>query len=97
MTAILVRVGDVFGWIWQRVLDEPVFTQGLVVAGIALATSFGLRWDGLQVGAVSAFSAAFLSWLTRRAVTSVSNPTLPQGTVVTVETPVGVPDTVKIL
>jgi len=97
MTAIFVRIGDVFGWIWHRVLEEPVYTQGLVVAGIALATAYGLGWNGAQVGAASAFSAAFLSWLSRKAVTSVSNPTLPQGTVVTVTTPAGMPDVAKIL
>ena len=77
------------GAVWGRILEEPVYTQGLVVAGIAAGTAFGLGWNGAQVGAVSALSAAFLSWLTRRAVTPVANPTLPAGTSVTVETPDG--------
>lgn len=97
MTAIFVRIGDVFGWIWQRILEEPVYTQGLVVAGIALATSYGLGWNGAQVGAASAFSAAFLSWLARKAVTTVANPSLPQGTAVTVTTPAGQADSVRTL
>jgi hypothetical protein len=33
-------IGNVFGWIWQRILEEPVFTQGLIVASIATGTAF---------------------------------------------------------
>lgn len=66
--------------IWQRILAEPVYTQGVVVAAIALGTAFGLGWNGAQVGAVSALSAAVLSWLTRQSVTPVSQPSLPIGT-----------------
>lgn len=80
ISAVAVRIGDLFRAIWQRILEEPVYTQGVVVAAIALGTAFGLNWNGAQVGAVSAFSAAVLSLLTRRAVTPVQQPTLEVGT-----------------
>ena len=69
------------------ILREPVYTQALVVAGIAMGTAFGLQWNGAQVGAVSAFSAAFLAFLTRQVVTPLSEPVIPKGTDVTVTTP----------
>lgn len=81
-------------WLWQRILEEPVFTQALVVAVIAMGTAFGLGWTGAQVGAVTAFSAALLGFLTRKAVTPVAQPVIPEGTSVTVTTPAGVPDRV---
>lgn len=59
--------------IWQRVQDEPVYTQGMIVAGIAVGTSFGLSWDAEQTGAVTAFSAIVLAWLTRKSVTANAN------------------------
>lgn len=90
-------IGNVFGWIWQRILEEPVFTQGLIVAGIATGTAFGLNMNGAQVGALTALSAGLLTFLTRRAVTSVQNPSLPQGTAVTVTTPAGQADSVRTL
>ena len=96
MTAIFARIGDVFGWIWTRILEEPVFTQGLIVAGIATGTAFGLNWNGAQVGAVTALSAGLLTFLTRRAVTSVQNPSLPSGTAVTI-TSSGIADSVRTL
>ena len=65
----------------------PVRFQALIVAGIALGSAFGLQWNGAQVGAVSAFTAALLAFLTEQAVTPVSEPTLPSGTPVTVITP----------
>lgn len=71
----------------------PVRFQALIVAGIALGSAFGLSWDGAQVGAVSAFSAALLAFLTEQAVTPVSEPTLPSGTAVTVTTVGPKPDT----
>jgi hypothetical protein len=87
-------IRSVLASIWQRILDEPVYTQALVVATIALGTAFGLGWNGAQVGAVSAVSAALLSWLTRSAVTPVQSPTLPMNTAVTVVTPEGEPNKV---
>ena len=78
--------------LWALVLAEPVYAQALVVAGIALGSAFGLGWTGAQVGAVSAFSAALLSLLTRRAVTPLDQPVIPAGTAVTVTTPPGQAD-----
>ena len=87
-------IRDVVGAFWSLILREPVYTQGFVVALIATGTAFGLGWDGAQVGAVSALSAAFLALLTRQAVTPVSQPTLPMNTPVTVITPEGEPNRV---
>lgn len=70
----------------------PVRAQALIVASIAVGTAFGLGWNGAQVGAVSAFTAALLAFLTEQAVTPVAEPTLPQGTEVIVTTPPGQPD-----
>lgn len=78
--------------VWDLILQEPVYTQALVVAAIAMGTAFGLGWNGAQVGAVSAFSAALLAFLTKQAVTPLANPTLPSGTEVNVETPPGQPN-----
>lgn len=58
--------------IWQRIQDEPVYTQGIVVASIAVGTSFGLAWSAEQVGAVTGLSAMVLAWLTRKSVTANS-------------------------
>lgn len=69
------------------ILKEPVYTQALVVSAIALGTAFGLQWNGAQVGAVSAFSAAFLAFLTKQAVTPLASPTIPVGTQVIVTNP----------
>jgi hypothetical protein len=82
---------------WALIKRNPVRAQYLIVSAIALGTSFGLNWTGLQVGAVSAFTAAVLGFLTEQNVTSLENPTLPQGAMVTVTTPAGQADTVKIL
>lgn len=81
-------------WIWQRILEEPVFAQALIVAAIAMGTAFGLGWTGAQVGAVTAFSAAVLGFLTRKSVTPLAAPVIAEGTTVTVTTPAGVPDRV---
>jgi hypothetical protein len=54
-----------------RVMHEPVMTQGLVVGAVGLGTSFGLGLDAEQVGALTAFSAVLLSWLTRKRVSPV--------------------------
>ena len=80
------------GAVWSLVLREPVYTQALVVACIAMGSAFGLGWDGVQVAAVSSFSAALLSVLTRQAVTPLSEPEIPVGTSITVLTPPGQPD-----
>lgn len=50
---------------------EPVMAMALVQAAIALGTSFGLQLTGEQVGALTAFSAALLSFIVRSKVTPV--------------------------
>jgi len=92
MTAIFARVGDVFSDAWRLIKRNPVRAQALVVASIGLGTAFGLGWTGLQVGAVTAFSAGILSLLTETSVTPLEKPSLPSGTVVNVQTAEGLPD-----
>jgi hypothetical protein len=77
---------------WALIKKWPVRAQALIVAGIAMGTAFGLGWNGIQVGAVSGFTAAALAFATESAVTSLANPVLPEGTDVTVTTPAGQPD-----
>lgn len=78
--------------LWSLVLQQPVYAQALVQASIALATAFGLNWNGVQIGATMAFSAAVLAFLTQQAVTPIENPVIPAGTAVTVTTPPGEAD-----
>lgn len=58
--------------IWGRVLEEPVMTQAVLQAGLALLVTFGLGWTLEQVGATLALTAALLGWLTRSKVTPVA-------------------------
>lgn len=69
--------------LWSRVNRYPQRAQSFVVATIALGTAFGLGWDGIQVGAVAAFSAAVLALITEKAVTPTSDPVLDEGQLVT--------------
>lgn len=78
--------------VWKLVKKWPVRAQALIVAAIAMGTAFGLGWNGVQVGAVSAFTAALLAFVTEQAVTPLEAPTLPEGTEVTVTTPAGEAD-----
>lgn len=78
--------------LWALIKKWPVRAQALIVASIAVGTAFGLGWNGVQVGAVAAFTAAFLAFVTEQAVTSLANPVLPAGTDVTIVTPTGEPD-----
>ncbi len=48
---------------------EPVMFMAVIQAGIALAVSFGLNLDGVQTGAIMAFSAAVLGFIARSKVT----------------------------
>ena len=89
----MTSIGNALRGVGILIKKWPVRFQALVVAGIALGSAFGLSWDGAQVGAVSAFSAALLAFLTEQAVTPVSEPTLPAGTAVTVTTSGPAPDT----
>lgn len=94
MTAIFVRIGDLFSGVWTLIRKHPVRAQALVQAGIGTATAFGLGWTAQQVGAVMVLSAAVLAFFTEQAVTPLENPTIPEGTRVTVTTPEGEPDRV---
>ncbi len=80
--------------LWSLVLQQPVYAQALVQASIALATAFGLNWNGVQIGATMAFSAAVLAFLTQKAVTPIENPVVRAGTAVTVTTPGDTPNSV---
>jgi len=61
-------------WLWQQIKQEPVLFQGLIQAVIALGTTFGLNLDATKVGAITAVTAALLSFLTRQVVTPLANP-----------------------
>jgi hypothetical protein len=61
-------------WLIKQIQEEPVFFQAVVQATIALVVSFGLNLGAPQVGAIAAFSAAILSFITRQNVTSLANP-----------------------
>ena len=50
---------------------EPVLFMAVIQAGIALAAAFGLNLDGVQVAALTAFSAAVLGLIARSKVTPV--------------------------
>lgn len=47
---------------------EPVMFMAVIQAGLALAVSFGLNLDGVQTGAILAFSAAVLGLIARAKV-----------------------------
>lgn len=81
--------------LWLLIRKHPVRAQALVQAGIGTATAFGLGWTAQQVGAVMVLSAAVLAFFTEQAVTPTANPTLPEGTAVTVTTTGGQPAEVK--
>lgn len=53
----------------ERVQQEPALTLGVVQAAIALLVAFGAELSPEQVGAIVAFSATVLSWVTRSNVT----------------------------
>jgi hypothetical protein len=61
-------------WLTKQILEEPVIFQGVVQATIALGVSFGLGLSVSQVGAITAVSAAILSFITRQNVTPAVNP-----------------------
>lgn len=54
---------------WSLVRKYPVRAQAIIVASLGVGTAFGLGWDGQQVGAVCALSAALLGFLTEQVVT----------------------------
>ncbi len=67
----------------RYIREEPVMCQALVQAALALLVAFGTHLSTSQVGALVAFSAAFLSVLTRSQVTPVASPRLTDGSAAT--------------
>ena len=62
-------------WIIKRIQQEPVMFQGLLQASFALLTGFGvvsLTQD--QMGLIFAFTASLLAFITRQAVTPLTDP-----------------------
>jgi hypothetical protein len=57
--------------IFKLIKKEPVAFQAVVQTGLALSVAFGTSLSSGQVGAIMAFTAALLAFITRRAV----NPT----------------------
>ena len=53
------------GTIWNR---EPVMIMALVQSAVALSISFGVGLSAEQVGAIMAFSAAIVGFITRTQV-----------------------------
>lgn len=51
---------------------EPALTLGLLQTAIALAVAFGLNLEPGQVGAITAFAAAFLALVLRQVVVAPS-------------------------
>lgn len=49
--------------------NEPAVVSGLILAAIALATAFGLDLSNEQVGAITAFVSAAMSFVVRSQVT----------------------------
>jgi hypothetical protein len=60
--------------LWSLVRQQPVYSQGVIQAIIALAVSFGLQLTSGQVGALTAATAAVLAFLTQTQVTPIVNP-----------------------
>jgi hypothetical protein len=58
----------------RNIKQEPVMFQGLVQATLGLFLAFGLKLSPQQIGGILAFSAAFLSWVTRIQVTPLMAP-----------------------
>lgn len=54
--------------------SEPVMTQAVIQAFLAMLLSFGIHLTSEQVGAIMAFTAAFLAIIVRSKVTPVNKP-----------------------
>jgi hypothetical protein len=85
-------------------LKDPALIVGLVRAALILAVSFGVAITQQQQDAVLIFVGAFLAVLslvltavTVSKTTSVTNPTLKQGTTVEVITPEGQPNKLTVV
>jgi hypothetical protein len=53
----------------RRITEEPVMTQALIQAAVAMGVGFGLNWTPEQIGLVLAFTAMLLSFIARQQVT----------------------------
>lgn len=77
--------------LWDRikflVLKYPNRAQVVVQSALAVATAFGLGWNGIQVGAVMTLTAGLLALFSEQNVTPLVDPSLPANTSVTVVTP----------
>lgn len=85
--------------------SEPITISGAIgivfSTGLTMVTLFGLNLTPEQTAAVLGFGNAIILLgvmiYSRARSTSVSSPTLPEGTTVTVLTPEGQPNTTKTL
>jgi hypothetical protein len=82
-----------------ELLKNPALVVGLVRAGLILAVSFGVSLTQSQQSSVLVFTGALLAVMsvvltgvTLKKTTPVANPSVPEGTVVTVITPEGQPN-----
>jgi hypothetical protein len=85
-------------------LNDPALIVGLVRAGLILAVSFGVGFTQAQqdsllifVGALLAVMSVVLTAVTRKLTTPVAQPTLPEGTIVEIVTPAGLPNKSTVL
>jgi len=85
----------------SKLLENPALLVGLVRAAMIFAVSLGVDITQAQqdstlvlVGAFLAVASLVLTGVTLRTTTSIANPTLSVGTVVT--TPSGAPAAVKL-
>ena len=88
----------------SALLANPALVVGLVRAALILLVTFGVAVTGAQqdsilelVGAVLAVMSLLLTGVTLAKTTPVSNPTLPEGTVVEVVTPDGQPNRTAVV
>ena len=68
---------------------EPAAIAAFIAIAINLGLTFGLKLTAEQVALVNTLVVAGLGLIVRQAVTPTAQPTLKQGTAVTVETPAG--------
>lgn len=63
-------------WLLQQIRQEPVLFQGVIQSLFPLLTTLGIfnQLQDNQLGALYAFTAALLSFLTRTQVTPLANP-----------------------
>jgi hypothetical protein len=88
----------------SALLSSPALLVGLIRAVLILLVTFGVAVTQAQqdsilelVGAVLAVMSLLLTGVTLAKTTPVSNPTLPEGTVVEVLTPEGQPNRTAVV